>query len=73
MKFSVQKDGKDCPFVYNGQWENGKRTGCGTLYCLTTGDVYMGEFLDDAFNGQGIGVKKCGDFECGQWAKCKLA
>jgi serine/threonine protein kinase len=45
---------------YDGQFQNGKRNGCGT-YSFTNGKRYIGQFKADQFDGLGIWLLGNGD------------
>ena len=44
--------GKDGKLIYEGEYENGRRNGKGTLY-FSTGEKYVGEFRDGKREGKG--------------------
>lgn len=45
---------------YDGEFQNGKRSGCGT-YSFVTGRRYVGQFQNDQFQGQGLWLLDNGD------------
>ena len=40
--------------MYDGQWENGKINGIGTLYYASGDIAYHGQWKDEMFNGRGV-------------------
>ena len=57
---------------YDGELQNGKRNGCGTL-TFSWGRYYEGQFLNDQFHGQGIWTLENGDRYIGSFhnGKCE--
>ena len=53
---------------YDGQFQDGKRNGCGT-YSFSDGRRYIGQFRDDQFEGLGIWLLGDGDRYVGRFQK----
>lgn len=55
--------------VYEGTWEQDKRTGKGRSVDGATGDIYFGDFLDGKKQGHGLIYHKATDqIYDGQWS-----
>eukprot|EP01088_Endostelium_zonatum_P006125 TRINITY_DN1822_c0_g2_i1.p1 TRINITY_DN1822_c0_g2~~TRINITY_DN1822_c0_g2_i1.p1 ORF type:complete len:929 (-),score=281.68 TRINITY_DN1822_c0_g2_i1:389-3175(-) len=52
--------------VYDGNWDNGMKSGSGTMY-YNTGDVYYGEWMNDRQQGNGKLEYYDGSFYEGDW------
>jgi len=58
---------------YNGEWQNGKRTGYGNLiFTLDNGDKYIGELYNNLWHGQGTYIYKTGDKYFGGYNNGKM-
>ncbi|MBC8306319.1 MAG: caspase family protein [Pelagibacterales bacterium] len=58
---------------YNGEWQNGKRTGYGNLiFTLDNGDKYIGELYNNLWDGQGTYIYKAGDKYVGGYNNGKM-
>ena len=58
-----------CPSFYEGSWEDGKRSGEGTIYYNGKRTVhYMGHWANDCRHGTGTMTYKSGNTYAGEWA-----
>lgn len=63
---STENDLSKYPYIYDGEWVDGKRQGKGTNL-LPTNDKYEGEFVGDRRNGYGVIQYKDGGRYEGEW------
>ena len=55
--------------TYEGIWEEDKLTGFGTSINLTSGEIYIGEFINNMYDGCGKLTSENGVVELGIWKK----
>ena len=53
--------------TYEGIWKGDKLTGFGTSVNLTSGEIYIGKFIDNMYHGCGALMSENGDIERGIW------
>ena len=53
--------------TYEGVWKEDKLTGLGTSINLKSGEIYIGEFVNNMYDGCGTLTSPNGDFEHGVW------